>query len=214
MLLIYGHFAVFRVAAGESGCVLGIDVSQDLLTFAASHNERPWVAFRHGDAAALDLQDVSFDRAVMAQVLEYVADADACLSGLHRVLRPGGRLVVIDTDWDGVIWHTSDVDRLRRIKFAWEEHCADPRLPRTLLARLRSAGFGPVTVTGFPIINTRFDPSVLSYGLVGLMSDFLERRQTVAARDLEEWVADLEALDRQGRYFFSLLRCVFIASRA
>jgi len=45
------------------------------------------------------------------------------------------------------------------------------------------------------------------------MVDFLARRKTVAARDLDEWVADLKALEMERRYFFSLLRCVFIASR-
>jgi arsenite methyltransferase len=74
-------------AVGEGGRVLGIDISDDLLAFAMSANKRPWLTFRHGDAGALDLQNSSFDAAVMAQVLEYVVDTDACLAELHRILR-------------------------------------------------------------------------------------------------------------------------------
>jgi ubiquinone/menaquinone biosynthesis C-methylase UbiE len=31
-----------------------------------------------------------------------MADVDAALAQLHRVLRPDGRPVVVDTDWDGL----------------------------------------------------------------------------------------------------------------
>jgi arsenite methyltransferase len=199
------------VAVGKTGRVLGLDVSEELLSFARSRGQNDWLSYRQGDAKALDVEDGSFDVAVSTQVMEYVDDVDCALSELHRVLRPGGRVLIIDTDWDAVVWHSDQPERMARIKAAWEEHCADPRLPRALLPRLRAAGFAAVQVTGYPIINTSVGPSTLSGALIGLVAEFLARRGTVPPDDIAGWAAELRSLDVEGRYFFALLRCMFLA---
>src|SRR3981081_2280046 len=62
----------------------------------------PWFTTAHGDAVVLPFPDGSFDAAVSTQVYEYVADMPRALAELRRVLRPGGRAVVLDTDWDSL----------------------------------------------------------------------------------------------------------------
>ena len=56
----------------------------------------------------------------------------AALAEAWRVLRPGGRLLVLDTDWDSIVWRSGDHDRMRRVLAAWDRHLADPYLPRRL----------------------------------------------------------------------------------
>lgn len=51
------------------------------------------------DSAALPLADESFDFVVSASSLHYQVDKLAALREFHRVLKPGGRLLL--TDWDG-----------------------------------------------------------------------------------------------------------------
>ena len=63
------------------------------------------------------------------------------VAGLHRVLRPGGRTLILDTDWDSIVWHATDAKQMARLLAAWMERFADPYLPRTLARRLRDAGF-------------------------------------------------------------------------
>ncbi len=83
-----------------------------------------------------------FDIAVSTQVHEYVADMEKAVKGLHRVLKPGGRALVLDTDWrSGIVWHSSDKARMERVLHCWDDHLADPHLPATLGARMRRAGF-------------------------------------------------------------------------
>jgi arsenite methyltransferase len=139
---------------GATGRVLGIELSEDLVRFATGRKSRPWIDYRLGDATRLDVPTASFDAVVSTQVVEYVPDADAALREMYRVLRPGGRGILVDTDWDTVVWHSSDAARMARILKAWEDHCAHPRLARTLAPRLRASGFIVGRVEGYPIVNT------------------------------------------------------------
>ena len=106
-----------------------------------------------GDALALPFEDETFDAAISTQVYEYVPDMPAALAEARRVLRPGGRLLILDTDWDSIVWHSSDRDRMLRVLEKWNDHLADPYLPRRLPKLLRDAGFELASTTVIPILN-------------------------------------------------------------
>jgi ubiquinone/menaquinone biosynthesis C-methylase UbiE len=93
------------------------------------------------DATALPFPDATFDAATSIQVYEYIADLSTALAELHRVLRPGGRALILDTDWDSIVWQATDPDRMRRVLAAWTQRFADPHLPRSLASQLRAVGF-------------------------------------------------------------------------
>ena len=109
-------------AVGPGGSVHGLDQSAPMNAVARDViGDRSWVSIDEGDALTLPYPDGSFDAAVSTQVYEYVADIAGALSELRRVLRDGGRALVLDTDWDSVVWHVADRERHRRIMAAWEE---------------------------------------------------------------------------------------------
>ena len=200
-------------AVSANGRVVGVDVSDDLVAFARRRNSRPWLSYRTGDAMALAEPDASFDVAVSMQVLEYLADADRGMREMFRVLRPGGRALAVATDWDGVVWHSCDPLRMRNVLRSWEQHCTDPRLPRTIVPRLKAIGFSSVEVGGYPIINTRSGEDTYSDGIMRLIIDFARRQGLVPEHDLEAWSAEQRALSDQGRYFFGTTRYFFLATK-
>jgi arsenite methyltransferase len=120
-------------AVGPTGRVVGIDISEELIDFAIKDKSSGSIEYRVGSAINLPAKPAQFDVAVSTQAIEYVADADAVLREMFRVLRPGGRAFVVDTDFDSWIWQVTDVARMAQVMKAWETHCADPRLPRTLI---------------------------------------------------------------------------------
>ena len=127
---------------GSDGRVCGIDTSADMLAMSTARcADQRWVEFAQADATALPFPDESFEAAVSTQVYEYVADVPAALIELHRILRPGGRALVLDSDWHSIAIHTENEERMARVLSAWDEHFVHPRLPRTLAADLRDAGF-------------------------------------------------------------------------
>jgi arsenite methyltransferase len=198
---------------GDHGSVHGVDPSESMLAIAEHRERTPGAApteFRAGDAVELPYPDASFDVAVSTQVYEYVEDMPAALAEARRVLRPGGRLLVLDTDWDSVVWRSSDRDRMRRVLAAWDEHLADPHLPVRLTGLLTDAGFTLTLRTTIPILNAGFDSDTYSAGLIGFISNFVAGRQGVTEDEARAWADDLTT---QGEdYFFSSNRYVFVAT--
>jgi SAM-dependent methyltransferase len=199
---------------GASGRVLGVDVSRVQLELAAARcASRSWVTFREADAMHLPCGAGELDVVVSAQVLEYVVDVDQALRELARVVRPGGRVYVLDTDWASLVWHSSDPARMQRVIDAWDEHLSDPHLPRTLAPRLRDAGFEVELETMIPLFNPAFEPDCYSNRLIDLIVAFVVGRRGVSSGEAAAWAGDLRALGNAGRYFFSLNRYLFGARK-
>lgn len=199
---------------GSSGQVCGIDISETLLQVAKARSaHQPWVEFRNGDAARLPYPGNSFDIGISTQVLEYVPDVNAVLLELYRVLRPGGRVVLLDTDWDSIVWHSTDNARMNRILSVWEEHTADAHLPRTLSRKLLQSGFQIQSQQVIPMFNPVFDQNTFSNRLIDLIVSFVSGRKGISRAEADGWAEDLRQLGENGEYFFSLNRYLFIATR-
>ncbi|GMG83334.1 hypothetical protein LNKW23_25470 [Paralimibaculum aggregatum] len=194
---------------GSGGRVRGIDISETLLARASARATVPWLSYGRGDAQALDEADGAYDVVVSTQVAEYLPDIDAFCGELARVLAPGGRGLVIATDWDAVIWHSDHPARMARALKLWEGHCADPRLPRHLAPRLSAAGLAVAGVSAFPLLNLRFEEGAYSQGMAGFIAGYLRREGSMRTAEIEAWAAELAALDAAGRYFFASQRFVF-----
>ena len=94
-----GTGSLLRLLADRVERGVGIDLSHEMLNVARSNIERAGlrnVHVRRGDMYALPLDDAAFDLATLHQVLHYAADPRAAIREAARVLRPGGRLVVVD----------------------------------------------------------------------------------------------------------------------
>lgn len=206
--------AEMAAEVGADGRVCGIDPSDSMLALARSRAGQPGGApleLTAADANHLPYPDASFDAAVSTQVLEYVADIDAALAEIRRVLRPGGRVLILDTDWDSVVWHTTDRARMRRVLAAFEPHLSDPHLPRTLQRSLERAGFDPAPPRVLPLLNVGYQEATYSAGLLGIIAGFVVDR--VDPQEAQAWADELRSLGPD--YFFSLNRYLFSAvSRA
>jgi SAM-dependent methyltransferase len=190
-----GYLAAELAArVGRSGSVCAIDPSPSMNALAEQRTAGlPQVAVDVGDALALPFADGHFDAAVCTQVYEYVADVPAALAELRRVLRPGGRALILDTDWDSMVWHVTDRALQARVIAAWEEHLADPRLPRVLGGLLRGAGFRLTGAHVVPLLNVGYEPDTYSAHTEPTIAEFVTGRQGLTGDDVAAWRADLAA---------------------
>lgn len=95
-----GALAIAIARRCESCSVTGIDLAPEMLGTATARAVDAGVAdridFRVADAMALPLTDGSVDVAVSTLSLHHWRDVPAILRELHRVVRPGGRVLIYD----------------------------------------------------------------------------------------------------------------------
>ena len=199
-------------ATGPTGSVRGIDVSEPMIGLAQDHcSQFPWTTFSQADATHLPFPDESFDAVISTQVLEYVPDVDAALAEIHRVLKQDGRAVIVDTDWDSIVWHLDDRRLMDRVLAAWEEHATDPYLPRTLSNRLDGAGLDVKLQEVVPLLNPAFVEDTYSNRLIDLVVSFVSGRSGISRDEAQSWADRLRQNGLDGQYFFSLNRYLFLA---
>lgn len=206
--------ADLAAGVGSEGAVLGVDQSDSMLALAKARCGRfAHARIEQADAVALPTRDGEFDLAVSTQVIEYVADVDRALAEIARSLRPGGRVLLLATDWRTVAWHSSDEARMDRMLLAWEEHLAHPTLPRTLRRRMREQGLAVTRVERHSVLEGADDRFGYSAMLTGAISGFAPGRRGVSEAEAQAWVADLEALRQRGESHFSLGQYFFCGVR-
>jgi len=87
-----GELALAGARAG--GRVVGLDFSERMLERA--RRKAPGLEWVRGDLLALPFADASFDAATVGFGVRNVPDLDGALGELRRVLRPGGRLGILE----------------------------------------------------------------------------------------------------------------------
>lgn len=146
--------------AGTAGRVVATDISPTILTFAAKVAAEAGltnIETVEADGEALEvLAPGSFDAVISRVGLIYFPDQQAALRGMHRALRPGGRIAV-------VVYSTPDRNEFFSLPVSIiRERAQLPApapgqpgpfslgAPGALEATLRQAGFGDVAVTAVP----------------------------------------------------------------
>lgn len=144
---------------GASGQVIGLDPSRGMLNVA---RERVSARFVQAVGEALPIRDQSFDLLVMGYALRHVGDLRAAFREYHRVLKAGGKLVVMELSVPrskigaGLLRRymsrivplvvrlgTRSRDAERLMQYYWET-MANCVPPETILEALRSVSFGEV----------------------------------------------------------------------
>jgi len=149
-----GDLAVADLRAGAR--VVGLDFSERMLERARRKSaEVEWV---RGDLLELPFEDESFDAATVGFGVRNVADLERALRELRRVLRPGGRLGILETTTPRGplrifyrLWFDRIVPLLGKLLRGGSAYTYLPASvrrfpgPEDLAALLRDAGFGDVS---------------------------------------------------------------------
>ena len=134
---------------GPEGKVVGTDLSHVMIEAAcakAAGSDLP-VEFHTADAIAQPFPDQSFNCVRTERVLMYVKDPQKALGEFKRLLKPGGRVVLFDFDWDAVVIAHPDKILTRRIIRYASDSFPSGRIGADLLRQLKYAGFKQVSIT-------------------------------------------------------------------
>jgi SAM-dependent methyltransferase len=202
------------------GHVVGIDASEAMLTIARARSAGSGVdiTFRTGDAAALVEPDASFDVCRSERMLQWLMEPEAAIDEMIRVVKPGGRVSLIDTDWRTFAADVDDHDHLGAVMDAMRGLRGTPAAVGGLLRNLAlDAGLVDVEHTAATHVWTDWDPEVEPgpAGLFPLATMFgqlaeLGRVDHATATSLLDDLADRA---RRGRLFISLTMFAVVGTR-
>lgn len=202
---------------GDKGRLVALDSAPAMVAMTKARlGEMKQAEAVEGVATKFAFADATFDAAVATQVYEYVDDMPRALAELHRVLKPGGRTLILDTDWRSIVWHSSDKARMERVLKVWDDHLADPHLPATLGPLMKQAGFTVRRVEIVPMLSPDYQPATYAAGMMRTISNYARTnaaRHGLEAKELQDWWDDQQQLITQNRFFFSVNRYAFVATR-
>jgi arsenite methyltransferase len=202
------------LAVGSEGRAEGVDSSADMLAHAEARCAGlTQVNLHSGNVDSLTFDDACFDALSCTQVLLYVEQMEQVLQEYHRVLKPRGRIAIIETDWGGAILNSGDIKVTQAVFNAWSDEVPNPYLPRRLAPLLRDAGFGGIQVEAIPVVNASFTENSFSAGMLKGFANTAVRLQAITRAQADEWLAELEVLAAGDEYFFCVNRFLFTATK-
>ena len=148
---------LIRIAriVGPEGNAIGIDPSTTMIEETRQRAQREGVTV---ELIARDGRDTGLppghcDAVRMERVVQHVGDVAAFLAEAKRITRPGGRIVIADTDWGSLMIHPGDRDLIRRFKSALETSgpSREPWAGRILHDAMLTADLTDVTSRMYPI---------------------------------------------------------------
>ena len=81
---------------GPTGAVVGLDFSANMLSLAREKDPRAELEWLQGNALEMEFSDDAFDAATVGFGARNFADLDRGLAEMARVVKPGGRVVVLE----------------------------------------------------------------------------------------------------------------------
>ncbi len=95
-----GDFALLAARMLQPQQLIGADISEGMMAVGRQKVQRQGlekiISFRREDCMQLSFADGSFDAVTAAFGIRNFKDLDTCLRELHRVLRPGGHLSIVE----------------------------------------------------------------------------------------------------------------------
>jgi ubiquinone/menaquinone biosynthesis C-methylase UbiE len=139
---------------GPGGRAIGVDPSLTMVeeTRQRAHDEDVTVELIARDGRDTGLPAGRCDAVRMERVIQHIGDVEAFLAEAKRITRPGGRIVIADTDWGTLTIHPGDRDLIRRFKAAVETRpTTEPWAGRILHEAMLNADLTDVTSRMYPI---------------------------------------------------------------
>lgn len=191
---------------GEAGRVSGIDHDPAMVSEAdrraAEAGVAGWTQHFAADATALPFEAASFDACRSERLFQHLADPASALAEMIRVTRPGGWVVVLETDYATLSIETEELDLERRLARFTAERVRSGYAARQLYGFFKRQHLLDVEIEAHPQIFTRYDQVRRGW------LDGVEREALVAGSlteaELIRWRASLERIAAEGAFFATL----------
>ena len=191
---------------------VGVDRSAAFLAIArARAGALPNVEFAQADAKALGVPDASFDAARMDRSLQHIENPAAVVAELARVVRPGGRIVISEPDWDAFLIRGVEGRVTDTLVETWRSLFRNRRIGGELPGLMDDAGLVVERVEAAALAFRTYQEARVVFDVEATLSRCVaEGRFSEDAR--RQWRDAAEAASAKGR-FVALLCIVTVLGR-
>jgi ubiquinone/menaquinone biosynthesis C-methylase UbiE len=209
-----GNGALCRLIApwvAPEGHITGLDISPDMaalaLRYAADAGLADAVTFDAGSAESLPYPDAAFDAAFAARLMLHVERPEAVLREMMRVVRRGGRIVLMDWDWETVTVDHPNRELTRRLlHWRCDYHGGNNWSGRQLWRLAQDAEVRDVSV--MPVVSVAHDENASLTLSLWRAAEVARDGGAITCDEHDAWVGELKARSEAGRFFASI--CYFI----
>ena len=190
------------------GDIVGVDISYEMGMKAAEYTLLDGITsgidFVSAAAEKLPFVDASFDAAIAARLLLHVANPAQVIDDMTRVVKPGGKLVVMDWDFETVAVDHPDRKTTRQL-LHWrnDHHGGNNWSGRQLWRYIKEAGLQNVSV--HPYVMVANDESD------GLTQSLWRAAQVaceggaITEQEKVDWIRELKQRIQVGTFFASIV---------
>ena len=154
-----------------------------------------------------------YDAAFGARLLLHVADPEPVVAEMARVVKPGGRVVLMDWDFETVVVSHPNRELTRRLlHWRCDHHSGDNWSGRRLLGHALAAGLRGVTV--IPVVTVARDETAALTGSVFRAAEVARDGGAITLVEHDAWTGELRRQLAEGRFLASITYFIVRGVRA
>ncbi|MFO1417999.1 MAG: class I SAM-dependent methyltransferase [Methylotetracoccus sp.] len=189
---------------GPQGRVTAVDRSRAMLDQAEQTSRGLDLAlhFEQADARRLPYGNDRFDAARVDRTLQHIAEPAAVIGEMARVVRPGGRVVAMEPDWETFTVDSTNRALTRTLMNHWCDSFPAGWIGRALSGYFAAAGLTEIDVLPVTLVLREF-------ALADQILDLVQTARSALQADIAEaaavdaWLGELAEADRAGAFFCS-----------
>ena len=185
--------------AGKTGSVTGTDISTAMITMAQHRHamtDLP-LQFFVAPAAQQPFADASFDIIRTERVLMYLKNIDDVFAEYKRLLKPGGKLLVFDVDWDALVLPHPNKQLTRRIVEFISDGFPSGRIGAELFSHFKDSGFKEIQIRPHGYMHNL----ELTQRIIGGIISTSVNHNIFTNDEINCWWAELDKADAGGKFF-------------
>lgn len=191
---------------GSTGRVTGVDNDGHMLEVGRRRAVEAGVTveFQVADVHHLPFDDRSFDACRADRVFMHLEDPLRALSEMVRVLRPGGRVLVVEPDWETIVVDSPDRDTTRAIvHMIADENIRHGWIGRQLPALFKNCGLSDIRAS---LIGTSTSSFKLAERVLSLRRNVgkASREGLISPQQARQWMDDLQKAGEEDRFFAAI----------
>ena len=193
---------------GANGQVIGGDYDEAMIAEAEQRAEQAcvntWVKHNRVDAMSLPFENDYFDSCRSERLFQHLINPAQALSEMTRVTKPGGWVVVVDSDWGSLSTDSDETDIERRlVRFLAESSLHNGYSGRKLYRLFKQQNLSDISFEAFPVATPNY-----ALARQATQAEKIEQEALLAGaingEELHRWQTSLKQAESDGIFFCSV----------